>query len=205
VLLQSTAVLTTTNVSHTQPAATSVVLTTTYVVHALQAGVGVVPVRWKAPAQGHMKYNIDAAFSELRNRTGISICLRDEGGVFVLAKTISFVGVYSVDIGEALGLYHTLQWMSDMQLDNIDFEVDSESTRDAIYSGREDISELGNIITGSWSLLSSKFNNSRVEFGRRQANVVAHTLAGETTFLASPIVYFHIPFCVETLIINEML
>jgi hypothetical protein len=29
--------------------------------------------------------------------------------VFVLAKTISFVGVYPIDIGEALGLYHALQ------------------------------------------------------------------------------------------------
>jgi len=125
--------------------------------------------------------------------------------VFVLAKTISFVGVYSVDIGEVLGLYHALQWVSDMQLDNINFEVDSKSTRDAIYSGREDISELGHIITVSRVLLSPKFNNSRVEFARRQANVVAHTLAREATFLASPVVYFHIPSCIETLIINEML
>jgi hypothetical protein len=145
-------------------------------------------VRWKAPAQGRMKCNIDAAFSDLRNRTGISICLRDEGGVFVLAKTISFYGVYSVDIGETLGLYHALQWVSDMQLNNIDFEVDYKSPRDAIYSGREDISELGDIITASRALLSSKFNNSRVEFARRQANVVAYTLAGEATFHASPVV-----------------
>jgi len=63
-------------------------------------------------------------------------------------KQFSFVGVYSVDIGEVLRLY-ALQWVSDMQLDNIDFEVDFKSTRDAIYSGREDIYELGNIITTS--------------------------------------------------------
>jgi len=122
-----------------------------------------------------------------------------------MAKTISFDGVYSVDIGEGLGLYHALQWMSDMQLDNIDFEVDSKSTRDAIYSSREDIFELGNITTASQILLSSKFNNSQVEFARQQANMVAHTLAGDATFLASPVIYFHIPFCIETLIINEML
>lgn len=105
-----------------------------------------------------MKCNIDAAFSDLRNRTGIGICLRDESGVFVLAKTISFYGVNSIDIGEALGLYHALQWMSDMQLDNMDFEVDCKNTRDVIYSCREDFSVLGIIITASQSLLSSKFN-----------------------------------------------
>jgi len=92
-----------------------------------------------------------------------------------------------------------------MQLDNIDFEVDSKSTRDVIYSDREDIFELGNITTTSGVLLSSKFNNSRVEFVRRQANVVAHTLTGESTFLVSPLAYFHISLCIETLIINEMI
>jgi len=157
----STAVLTTAAAAHTKPAAASVVLTTAAAVHALPAGAAAVPVRWKAPAQGRMKCNIDAAFSDFVIEP-VSVCLRDEGGVFVMAKTISFVGVYSVDIGEALGLYHALQWVSD----NIDFEVNSKSTRDAIYSGRENIYELGNIITASRVLLSSKFNNSRVEFAR---------------------------------------
>ena len=152
-----------------------------------------------------MKCNVDATFSSHRNKTGIGICIRDEGGVFVLARTVSFIGVYPVDIGEALGLYHALQWASDIHLDNIDFEVDSKTTKDALYLGREDITEFGNIITASRSLLLSKFTNSRVEFVRRQANVVAHTLAGEATFLASLAIYFHIPNCIETLIINEML
>jgi len=64
-----------------------------------------------------------------------------------------------------------------MQDDNINFEVDSKTTKDVIYSGREDIFELGNIITISQILLSSKFNNSRVKFAMRQANVIAHILA----------------------------
>jgi len=179
-----------------QPAATS-------------ATASVVPTaaqqRCQPPEHGRMKCNIDAAFSSHRNKTSISICIRDEGGVFVLARTISFFGVYPVDIGEAMGLYHALQWASDMHLDNIDFEVDFKTTKDALYSGREDITEFGNIITTSWSLLSSKFTNSQGEFVRRQANVVAHTLAGEATFLASPAIYYHIPNCIENLIANEMI
>jgi len=35
--------------------------------------------------------------------------------------------------------------------------------------------------------------------------VVAHALAREVMSLASPAVYFEIPNCIETLIINEML
>jgi len=114
--------------------------------HATPAVTAAVQVCWQPPAQGRMKCNIDAAFSNHRNRTDIGICLQDKGGVFILTKTINFVGVYSVDIGEALGLFHALQSVSDMQLDNIDFEVDSKTTKYVVYSGRENISELGNII-----------------------------------------------------------
>jgi len=44
-----------------------------------------------------------------------------------------------------------------------------------------------------------------VEFVRRQANTVAHALAREATFLANPAIYYDIPDCIESLIINEML
>jgi len=54
-------------------------------------------------------------------------------------------------------------------------------------------------------MFHSKFSNSRVEFVRRQTNVVAHTLAREATLLASPAVYYDIPNCIESSIINEML
>ncbi|KEH37989.1 hypothetical protein MTR_2g055490 [Medicago truncatula] len=44
-----------------------------------------------------------------------------------------------------------------------------------------------------------------VEFVRRQANGIAHALARDTLLLTSPAVYYDIPDCIETLIINEML
>jgi hypothetical protein len=39
-----------------------------------------------------------------------------------------------VDIGGALGLYQALQWVCNMQLDNIDFEVDFKTTKYVVYS-----------------------------------------------------------------------
>jgi len=39
----------------------------------------------------------------------------------------------------------------------------------------------------------------------RQANGVTHALAREATLLAIPAVYYDIPNCIKTLIINEML
>ena len=62
-------------------------------------------------------------------------------------------------------------------MDNIDFEVDSKITKDAFTASRDDISEFGHIAEASRSMFHSKFSNSRVELVRRQANVVAHTLA----------------------------
>jgi len=122
-----------------------------------------------------------------------------------LAKVVSYPCRNSVDVGEALGLHYTLQWLSDMQFDDVDFETDSKLTCDAFHTTRDDYSEFGCIISSCHTLVSSFFTNSRVEFVRRQANEVAHVLAGEATLLTSPAIYFHITKCIESVIINEML
>lgn len=44
----------------------------------------------------------------------MGIYVRDAEGVFVLAKPASFHGIYSVDVGEVLGLHNALQCLSDM-------------------------------------------------------------------------------------------
>ena len=105
------------------------------------------------------------------------MCIRDDFGTFVLAKVLQFDQVYPVAVGEALGLYHALQWMQDMQFDNIDFELDSKITRDAFHSREVDVTEFGHIIDVCRDILSTSFTNSRVEFIRRQANAATHALA----------------------------
>ena len=47
------------------------------------------PNWWHKPQQGRYKCNVDASFSSIRNRIGIDICLCDDEGAFVLAKTMS--------------------------------------------------------------------------------------------------------------------
>jgi len=160
---------------------------------------------WQPPVEGRYKCNIDAAFSAQNNCTGIGICVRDAEGTFVLAKTFTYSCVYPVDVGEALGLYDALQWMSDMQFDNVDFETDSKLTVDAFLSSRNDLFEFGYIISSCRSLFSNFFSNTRVKFIRRHANTVAHSLAREATLLASHVVYIDIPECIDSLLINEML
>jgi len=65
-------------------------------------------VSCQRPLPGRYKCNIDAAFSSSLNCTGIGICVRDSEGIFVLVKAVSFPCVYSVDVGEALGLHNAL-------------------------------------------------------------------------------------------------
>jgi len=162
-------------------------------------------ILWQPPMSGRYKCNIDATFSSHHNRTGIGVCVRDSEGIFVLSKTLTYPCTVSVDVGEALGLHSALQWLSDMQLDNVDFEIDSKLTVDAFLSNRNDLSEFCCIISSCRSLFHNLFSNSRVEFVRRQANAVAHTLAREATHSTSPAIYYDIPTCIETIIINEML
>jgi len=149
--------------------------------------------------------NVDASFSNQLNRTGIGICIRDDEGTFVLAQTIPLSPVYSVAVGEALGLFHALQWLSDMQFDDVDVVLDSKITIDAFHHRQVDVTEFGQVILACQSLFNTHFSNSKVEFNRRQANEVAHTLAGVAVLTASPTIYYRVPRCINSLIINEML
>jgi len=174
-------------------------------VQSLNAQYGPDVPQWVPPSSGRFKCNINAAFYKTFKRTGIGVCLRDDHGTFVLAKVLQYDQVYSVVVGEALGLYHAIQWMHDMHFDNVDFELDSKITRDAFHSCKTDVTEFGNTIDECRVRFFSSFTNSRVEFIRRQANAAAHALAREATSLASPNIYYVIPQCIESIIINEML
>jgi hypothetical protein len=46
-----------------------------------------------------MKCNIDVSFSNGENKTGIGICIRDDDGAFVLAKTEWYAPRCEVRIG----------------------------------------------------------------------------------------------------------
>jgi hypothetical protein len=133
------------------------------------------------------------------------VCLRDDTGTFMLAKQLQYVHVLPVAIGEALGLLHALQWMQDMQFNNIDLELDSKVTRDAFHSRNTNFTEFGSIIKACIELFSSSFANSKVELTRQQENAATHALVREATSLVSPSTYYIIPSCIETIIINEML
>jgi len=59
-----------------------------------------------------------------------------------------------VHIGEALGLLSTIQWMHELRLGPIDFELDSKKVVDSCVTNRCDSTKFGAIINDCKILFS---------------------------------------------------
>jgi len=132
-------------------------------------------IRWKKPGLGRLKCNVDASFLDALNRVGFGFCIRDEAGNFMTAKTMWSSPVCSSEVGEALGLSHAIRWVRELQLTNVDFELDAKKVVDYFNEGSNDISEFGAIVEECRRNFVTYFENSKVEFSRRQANEVARS------------------------------
>jgi hypothetical protein len=135
---------------------------------------------------------------------GIGMCIRDDHGRYVAAKTEWLSPILDVEIGEAMRLLSALKWVDELQLRDMDFEMDCKRVVDCLYSSRTYNSELGDIVRDCRFILATILVNSHVKFIRRQANEVAHRLAREATSLASFHIFINIPTCIYDIILNEM-
>lgn len=82
------------------------------------------------------------------------------------------------------------------------FESDCQAIVHKVYSSLEENSETDFIIRDCKRILAL-YPNYRVQFGRRQANLVAHNLARISSYDNS-VCYYQVPQCIHNLIINEM-
>ncbi|CAJ2642186.1 unnamed protein product [Trifolium pratense] len=88
--------------------------------------------------------------------------------------------------------------------ERVQFESDSKLLVDAIHSRRRGNSEFSLIVNDIILLMSSSYVNFEVKFVRRQANLVAHTLARAANVWASFHRFEIIPLCIEHLSVNDM-
>lgn len=150
------------------------------------------PVSCQRPQQGRLECNVDACFSTQRNHACIGICVCDDAGDFVLAKTMSFTPLCPVAMSE-LGVFYVLQWLQNMQFDNVDFVVDFKTTTDAFHPKHNDVTIFGSIITACICISSHLiFQTSRVEFNTQQTHLTNHALAREATLSASPTIQYDV-------------
>ncbi|XP_058776565.1 uncharacterized protein LOC131650878 [Vicia villosa] len=139
--------------------------------------------RWCKPSAGRLKCNIDASFSQ--NKVGIGICIRNDAGQFIAARTEWFSPCTEVAIGEAIGLLSAIKWVINLGFDNMDFELDAKQVVDSVISVKPNDSDFGAIVDDCRRLITLSLRNSHVKFVRRQANEVAHALTRVAPSLAS--------------------
>jgi ribonuclease HI len=161
-------------------------------------------VQWQKPSPGWLKCNTDAAFHNDSNQTSAGWILRDHLGRFVMAGTTWIQGKCSSLEGEAIALFEAIKAMEQHRFTHIIFESDSKNVVDAIHSLRFGYSEFSTIICNIRNALSLN-QNFLVEFVRRQANMVAHSLVRAAIFWASRQVFDVLPLCITPLLNNEMI
>lgn len=146
---------------------------------------------------------MDATFSETTNCVSFGICVQDDLGEFIKARVLWSHPKVSTDVGEVLGLFHAMQWVHELQLPNVDFELNAKKVVDYFNGERNDVSEFGAIVDDCRRRSNVYFENSKVKFSQRQANVVANTLAREVTSLTSLMSLMIYLLCISTLIFNK--
>jgi ribonuclease HI len=161
-------------------------------------------VQWQQPANGVLKCNVDASFFIDNGATGWGWCLRDSRGHFKLAGTNIVNSPYSVMEGEALALIEAMEEMILRGQTFVTFESDSKLVVDAISSTQNGISEFSILISHIQSLLLRLHNYFEVKYIKRQANMVAHTLARAAYSMSRRSIFDSIPCCIETLLNNEI-
>jgi len=138
------------------------------------------------------------------------MCLRDEEGNFMLAKTAWFSSLCAVDEGEAMCLYTILEWVANIQVanlqfDNVDFVLDSKKVVDYFRTCIDDSIEFDCIMYASKHMFQDSLQNSLIEFSRGQTNGIAHELAKVTLCHASSNIYIDAPSCIRTVIYIDAL
>jgi ribonuclease HI len=159
---------------------------------------------WEKPQFGWFKCNIDAGFYKDANKTTAGWCLRDHVGRFIAAGTTWLNGNYSVIEGEAIALLEAMKAMEQRWIANVIFETDAKSVVDAIQYFHGGNSEFSLLISHISNFLSNG-QNFVVKFIKRQANMVAHSLARAAISWANRCTFETIPTCISSMLINKMI
>ncbi|XP_058741230.1 uncharacterized protein LOC131613590 [Vicia villosa] len=159
-------------------------------------------VHWTPPPSGSFKCNVDAGFNRQLGTSKRGWCLRDDHGDFVVAGTAWDGGSLSILETEALALKEAIQGVSSLHIDHVLFESDSQVV---VYSLRSKLSGNSefNLIISSIKLLLLDFPNFKIKFVKRQANLVAHTLAKAVNSWSRRMLLEEIPLCISSYLINE--
>jgi ribonuclease HI len=159
--------------------------------------------QWQPPPLSYVKCNVDASFFNNDGATGWGWCVRDHRGRFLLAGTNLIQAHLNTLEGEAMAIKEAMSELMLRGFSNVIFESDSKIAVDAISSRHVGISEFSVLISDIKSLLDAN-SNFEVKFVKRQANMVAHSLARAAYSMTSHNIFEIIPRCIVNYLMNEM-
>ncbi|XP_058758355.1 uncharacterized protein LOC131631582 [Vicia villosa] len=160
-------------------------------------------ISWNPPSEGWLKCNVDAGFNKEWGATNRGWCVRDKSGNFIVAGVAWDIDTLSILEAEASAIKEAIEGAIAMHLENVIFESDAQQVVQAIHSKHMDDSEFSLIIMSIRNLLHV-FSNFEVNFIKRQANSVAHSLAKAVNSWTRRSVINSIPPCIQPIILNEM-
>jgi ribonuclease HI len=106
--------------------------------------------------------------------------------------------------GESIALLEALKVMEQKGYAHVIFETDFKCVVDAIHHLRNGSSEFSFLISNTNNILSCN-QNFMVKFIKRQANMVAHTLARAAISWSCRCTFETLPLCITPLLNNEMI
>jgi len=158
---------------------------------------------WSKPPTDWIKCNVDCALFEVEGKFGVGICFRDSLGQLIQAHSMVFPSIPTAVEYEAPTIQQALQISLDLGLTRVVFETDCQLVVNAVLGNNSYVNELGILLSNCRTLLF--FNASyALAYVGRQANRVAHNLARASILHASPTTFYHSPYCIHSIILDEM-
>lgn len=68
-------------------------------------------IAWRKPEASTMICNVSVSFSAHTTNVNICMCIQNEHGEFVFAKTKWFTPHCAIHVGMAIGLFQALDWV----------------------------------------------------------------------------------------------
>ncbi|KAK6164302.1 hypothetical protein DH2020_001166 [Rehmannia glutinosa] len=159
--------------------------------------------KWKRPPSMFFKCNVDASLNNGMNSTGVGMILRDDKGEFVVARVVTFPGLFEPKEAEAIGVREALSWIKLIGLQQVVVETNAKCVVDGISSVEYGESEFDGLLQECRFLLQGEPNIS-VAFVRRSGNRVAHELAKEAFSFDSPSVWSSPPLCIINHLLDDL-
>uniref|UniRef100_A0A803QEE6 RNase H type-1 domain-containing protein n=1 Tax=Cannabis sativa TaxID=3483 RepID=A0A803QEE6_CANSA len=131
---------------------------------------------WKPPTGTNLKLNVDAALDANRNIIGVGVVVRNSAGRVLAALAKLIIGNFASHEMEANVMFHSLNWVIQLQLPIGIVETDALLVANALQKGSTIITYDHDLLIDVSSLLSF-FPQVNIVHAKRSANMVAHCLA----------------------------